>query len=208
MPGRVDGRTALIAAACIGLVLAPLGVEAATDNVVIKDADSNKRADVSGGELHVGDGNGPLTVNGNLDVSTRPDTERVLPGASSDRFVQAGGIMTDTPVALTNALAGDQQLRVSSITVANSSAASADVVIEAVAPDDPSNCTGAGSLRARVARVIVGPRETVHLTYPHPIVVNEVEATDYCVNASRGNRNEPSAVEDVFIALNGYMIVL
>jgi hypothetical protein len=206
MRGRIDGRTALVTAACIGLVLAPLGVKAATDSVVIRDNNTQQRANVSGGELHVGDGNGALTVNGTVQVSRDQDNERVIPG-SSNRFYVARATLDVDPAPIGFEISGDLKLFITNLTLANSSdSADADVEIRAVRLEGAQTCETAGTF-AFVTRVNLAPNETLHLAYPQALVVNEELSQDqFCVVATRGDTETAQPDNPVFITLNGYTL--
>jgi hypothetical protein len=165
MRAGIDGRTALLTAACIGLVLAPLGVEAATDNVVLKDAHSDKKATVSRGALRVGDGDGPLTINGRVRVTNQTQrVEVVTPNEPANRSNLITNVATAEAERLTAELPPEGRYLLSTVTVANDGPDPVTIVVSAAQSVVPGACDG-GEI-AILSRVRVPGNETVHVAYP------------------------------------------
>ena len=73
LPKEPRSRLVLtVVAMALVVALVPAGVRAAGDLVSLVDGDGNSKAQVDGGKLRVGDGNGPLTVNGKVVVAPKP----------------------------------------------------------------------------------------------------------------------------------------
>src|SRR5687767_11796011 len=64
--------TAMVIAGCMAIALAPVGVMAAVDQVRITDgARAGDLARVDDGELRIGDGRGPVSVDGRVAADSR-----------------------------------------------------------------------------------------------------------------------------------------
>ncbi len=74
MPMRT--LTAFVAAVALIAVLAPAGVDAAAEVFVLKDANSSSKAQVDDGELRVGDGRGPISVE-DVDNARQPFSREI-----------------------------------------------------------------------------------------------------------------------------------
>jgi hypothetical protein len=194
------GTLALAAGVLTALVLVPVGVDAATDNVIIKDADSSTKAQVvSGGRLKIGDGAGPLTVDG---------TTGSFPVTPNNRTQAMGVLDANLQVELLSDILPDDPLYITAITVANSHDTNDSHVslgsLEREIGD--GSCLESPSQPTPLAQVIAGPNETVHLTFPTPIVVfgtGEGEGT--CVMAAAGP-TQPSPDWPTYITVIGYQL--
>jgi hypothetical protein len=107
--GSVRQSVALVAALLIGMMFAPVAARAAGTLVSIVDPSTGAKAHVTDGKLQIGDGSGPLTVNGNLAVSNFPKLQPVA--GTVDVQNPAGGTLkvdvqntigAPVPVALNN----------------------------------------------------------------------------------------------------------
>lgn len=179
----MDGRTMLVSGAFLGVLLAPLGVEAATDSVTIKDPGSASKANVNKGKLEIGDGKGPLTVNGAVKVTNQPAVQRVevvTPGEPRNRFSRLETVNED-PVMLTGALTGESQLFVNTVTVTNESAGPVTLLISTFASETQDTCDG--PILENYARIAVPQGETTHATYPDHIVLAPPETGQWCLGA-------------------------
>jgi hypothetical protein len=71
-PGKHRSVGMIVGFVMAAVMFMPLGIEAATNLVVIKDADSTGKVQVDAGRLRVGDGAGPMTVDGTVGISGTP----------------------------------------------------------------------------------------------------------------------------------------
>jgi len=74
--GSVRQATMFVVALLVAMVFAPAAARAAGNLVSIVDPSTGARAHVSNGQLEVGDGNGPLTINGNV-KATLPNPQPI-----------------------------------------------------------------------------------------------------------------------------------
>lgn len=160
------GTLALAVGALAALVLVPVGVEAATDNVIIKDADSSAKAQVvSGGRLKIGDGSGPLTVDGA--VGTVPE-----PAPSPfQRMVAFTEALVSVPIV--DGIEAGKALHVTSLTVANTHDTNDIHLVLQWVELEPGNsdCNDLPFDQDTLTGVVVGPNDTAHLTFPEPVTV-------------------------------------
>jgi len=154
---------AIVIGAMVFLAAIPLGVNAATSGVVITDpVTSTSKARVVGGALKVGDGKGPLTVDGT--VASRPSTpkhplfgQKELTSTNKDAFL-AGPFASTTTYKMTN------------LTFANYSGTNATVRVRTRAAVSGSCNTAPATSPKEWARVAVPANSTVTVPYPTPLV--------------------------------------
>ena len=182
------------------LILVPVGVTAATQNVVIKDSDSSTKAQVvSGGRLKVGDGSGPITIDG---------TAGTYPVTPNNRSHAMGVLDANLMVEILSDIPADDPLYVTAITVANSHDTNDSHVSIATLEREicDGSCLESPSQPTPLVEIIAGPNETVHLTFPTPIVVfGSGEGEGTCVLASAGP-TQPSPDWPTYISLIGYQL--
>ena len=75
----------VLAAVAVAAIVTPVAVRAADSLFVLKDADSNQKAQVDNGKLRVGDGSGALNVAG--EVGINPATNDVQITAAPDEVL-------------------------------------------------------------------------------------------------------------------------
>lgn len=170
------------------LVLTPVGVMAAASQLVtLKDPTTSSKAKVDAGKLRIGDGSGPLTVNGSVTVgsvdarmaapTTQLDTinDLTLHAGDTRRPMFAG--VGHKRVALTSFIAsaegpnaGAVELLVVAYVRSNS------------ASGDCETLSGFGAAERFTVMVPVG--QTVNLNFPSPLVWTQYADTDdyYCIN--------------------------
>lgn len=90
-PKRARASWTIVLSVLVAAVALPVGVQAATQLVSIKDPDSRSKVQVDRGSLRVGDGNGSLTVDGDVSVDNpvRPGIEVGEPVSASVTLVMA-----------------------------------------------------------------------------------------------------------------------
>jgi len=146
-------------------VLLPVGATAAGQLVTIVDEDSSSTAQVDDGFLRVGDGTGPLTVDGTVAsrsaVAGRIERfERLFPG--DYKFVN-GPFPANVKIAFT------------SVTVTNySSTLVSEFDIDLYSLKTKRGCNQPGATVDFLLHVLVQPGETLHLPFPQPLVAGDV----------------------------------
>ena len=136
---RETTRTILTAVtvATVMALLLPVGAQAAGQLMTIVDADSQAKAQVEGGKLRVGDGNGALTVNGAL--AARP----ALP---ADPFSVTGTQTSSDPAPVVSL--GRGRIAVTDVVVSHSNTNSEPMGIQMQLwrTGDAGNCSALGGL--------------------------------------------------------------
>lgn len=198
---------AVVAAVSTSLVLLPIGVNAAGEAVSIKDADSPLKAQVAnGGKLKIGDGAGPLSVDGTVtanlpgtvnvagevdvtsvknDVTTTPDF-----GSFTQYFALTSN--TDTVESFYGPFGISQRVAWNSMTFINRGTEPAEIRIRHSNPTTGACPSGAGEptvLIQEVAMAMIPGKDTVHLDFPTPIRMDIDNNDDYCVVAVQTGGN-------------------
>ena len=159
---RESTRTILTAAtvATVIVLLLPVGAQAAGQLMTIVDADSATKAHVDGGKLRVGDGNGAMTVNGQ--VAARPALPASPFSISGDtttgsEFVNLGrGRIAITDVVLSQG---------------NDSGAAITVSVDLYREGGDGNCTTTGPhIKSVLTNTWVPAKETLAINLSTPVV--------------------------------------
>jgi hypothetical protein len=154
----------------VGIVLAPIGVQAAGQLASIVDSDSDTDiAQVDAGKLRVGDGSGNLTVDGTVQSELPLGTSFVAHGVpANSRAVIAGRFLTT------------QKFAIGSLTMWGASSTTG-VALE-LRNTVSGSCSSSGTLV--VARAIgnLAAGQTLHLTYPMPMTFSNFVST-WCLYA-------------------------
>lgn len=166
---RASHVTTIIVALCVAVVAFPVGVFAAgISRVRIADAAGAANvAQVNAGKLRVGDGRGPVTVDGT--VST-------IPGSS---FSTSHDLPITTPVTLRSGLSAGTKLRLTSITISNTEAGPVTFELRG----RPS-CAGPVTATTTYFRVYLQSLTSETFTFPTPLSVDDRCAAWYSSNGS------------------------
>ncbi len=177
MTSAPQGR-AILFALVLAIVLAPIGAQAADKLISIVDDDSASVAQVDSGSLRIGDGSGPVTVDGSV---------RSAPGPVGDA-VQARRGLSGTTVAqaMAGPFAADASLAITSVIVSNDDTASREVGFAIVTT--PSTCSAYTAVAGPQHFYIVPAQDTVQLTFPQALIVPELPipaGASWCLQAVR-----------------------
>jgi hypothetical protein len=185
MKFRPSAFLKLLALVAIVAVAMPLGVKAAANLVVVKDADSASKAQVDSGKLRVGDGAGPLSVNGSVNVSggsispvqdAHLDTINDLTLHSGDTRRPMFSGFGNRRVALTSLIASAEGSNPGNVEL---------MVIAYVRSDTSGDCeTLSGFGAAERFTLIVPVGQTVNINWPTPLLWTQyADQNDfYCIN--------------------------
>lgn len=197
----------MVVAGCVALVGMPVGVYAAANAIVISDpVHANHKARVDTGKLRVGDGSGPMTVDGTVQVK---GTTQIRNGSSPltvDGTVRPAPPQTPwnqiNDIAVTQANTrqplytglGPTKLNLTSMTFAAEGAAGTVrlfliVYVSDSAAGDCDALTGASFGAAERLVVIVPTGQTLNLVYPTPLQYSAYAAAGkrYCVDLESSN---------------------
>lgn len=200
MTRRFTGRqiTTMVVAACLALILLPVGAVAATNTVIsIADSvhksqkarvtstgrlvtapcDANGCASVDGSSLRVGDGHGPLTVDGSV-LPYRPDTafstEYYLPDASTIKLIRPG-------------LKAGAKIMITSITVMPFGTGTNPANVLLTRNENPgTNCSAANAGTIEWNGITKYP-ETLAASFPSPLVLTDRCAVVFNAGSDRAN---------------------
>ena len=180
--------TATVVALAVVIMLLPAAAKAGkflevfvTDPV---DTTHQARVDESGA-VHVGDGAGPLTVDGTVGAQPALAQTSLLDTVSLDSQ-SPGGSPADRVFG--QLFAPGQKVALTSLTVTNrlDNAFVSTIVLQALQPHS-GECGGLDLIGVEVGPQIfiaVGPKETKHLAFPYPLVVpSSTPGGDWCLRA-------------------------
>ena len=213
--GSVRESVALVAALLIAMMMAPAVATAAGTLVSIVDPSSGAKAHVSDGRLQVGDGTGPLTVNGNVNVGNLPNPQPIAGTVNVQQTAGAPALAVQVantagaPVPVDGAFtirapipadpwhAFVQGNDVTTLTLFDSPGANTDLgissftivnagdVVDTVKVEISGNCQAAPG--GEITELTVGPGQTSHVEYPQPLVAHLATGTACVVAQVNGN---------------------
>ena len=174
--GAKESRQWLVGAlfgALAVLLSYPVAADAAGQLVTLVDTDGTSQTQVDNGALRVGDGSGPLTVDGSLGVrlgvNTNPWRNEVGSGGNIVLLFQAQAPVT--------------RLAITSLTYMNTGTQAAASYVLLFSG---SNCSGS-AIQPYPHVVIVPPNGTVHAAFPAPLVITATPPRSICyLNSDNG----------------------
>jgi hypothetical protein len=178
---------AFLTALALILVLSPIGAQAATFfSVFITDPSNHSlQASVdSSGSLKVGDGSGPLTVDGGVMAAPALAANSLLDTVSLDSFHPGGSPAAEI---FGREFSPGDKVAITSLTITNeietnSFVSSIDVEFEQPISGSPCGVGGTVFDVAPAITMSVGPQATQHLDFPYPVVVpTGTPSDDWCV---------------------------
>ena len=179
----------VVVSVCAALVLTPVGVMAAAGQLVtVKDPLTSSKARVDTGKLRVGDGSGPVTVDGNVTVGGTVGARMAAPTNQLDTINDLTVHSGDTRRPMFAGV-GSKRVALTSLIASaeGSTAGSVELLIVAyVRSNSPSgDCetlSGFGAAERFTVMVPVG--QTVNLNFPSPLVWTQYADADdyYCIN--------------------------
>lgn len=193
----------LVAGACLITLLIPTSVDAAGSALIrITDGKGPVAKVDPGGKLAVGDGSGPLTVNGSVGVTGRVDVSSLPPVSGSvdarpapadDPWMNVNGTTLNgaNPVSILYAGTVDKRLNLTtfSVSAVQNGPGSVSLHAQVLVGDGDDSCfnIGGGSFGAAERFTIVVPNgSTVVETFPSPLTWTEYGQGDdiFCVQVS------------------------
>jgi hypothetical protein len=178
---------AMIALAAL-VLLVPIGVQAATNSVSIADpVKATSKARVVQGKLEVGDGAGPLTVDGM--VGAQPAAPAI------PLWGEAHLSDTNRHATLVGPFSAKTTMEVTSLVFANSGTTSLEVRVRVMQPTT-SRCDSGSTPIQDVETVEVPPGQTLSTPFPTPI-----HETGPCITALLPSAGTGS---DMWVTLVGY----
>ena len=193
--------TVLVVAVCLAITLAPVGVMAATGQLVnITDpVNTASKARVDGSKLRVGDGDGAMSVDGRVAAAMS------VPGRP---FAVSMGIAELSPDLVVVKRKGKDRLALTSAVLSNYGSFSTKVQFYAFVVDDPDwdcNQTETATLGPDPVNfsVVVPANDTVNVTWPSPVVAFELSraGSTSCLMA---NDVGPAEAHHTSIMLSGF----
>ena len=191
MTGRLSrgGKAVAVVAGLVFLaVLVPVGVQAVTSSVTISDPQKPaSKARVLGGKLLVGDGLGPLTVDGK--VSAIPAPPKV------PLWGQAHLTDTNRHVSLAGPFSSTNVFHVTSLTFANTGTTALEVRVRVMSPGTKCDVGSTPLQGVEVAAVAAG--QTVSTPFPTPL-----QAPGPCLTALLAP--PPPSGSEMWVTVVGY----
>jgi hypothetical protein len=178
--GGVIPLVAVVGVLTVAILLVPLGVQAMTTSVVITDPDHPAaKAHVVGGSLLVGDGQGPLTVDGVVGwFPTRG------PSYFTKTVHMSFIITPNTFATIAGPFKSGTRFAITSVTFANDGTQSQPMqeAVGIVAASDKGICQTNSGIDGPVYAA-VPYQGTVHLDYPQPLVTGTISTSSVCLVA-------------------------
>ena len=158
--------TAIVGAIVVAAVLVPVGVRATTNSVLITDpSHPAQQAHVIDGRLQIGDGSGPLTIDGNI---------LSVPGQAPTYFSKTVH-MSFLTSSLALILGPDKEgtrYAITSVTLTNDGTQNnyLDESVGVIAGSDKTGCNNLNSSPDGPVYVAIPWQQTVHLAYPQALI--------------------------------------
>ena len=181
----------IIVSVCATFVLTPVAVMAAASQLVtVKDPSTSSKARVDAGKLRVGDGSGPVTVDGTVKVqgSVNVDARLAAPTNQLDTINDLTLHSGDTRRSMFAGV-GNKRVALTSLIASaeGGTAGSVELLVIAYvksgsASGDCETLSGFGAAERFTVMVPVG--QTVNLNFPSPLVWTQYAGADdyYCIN--------------------------
>lgn len=185
---RFTGKqiTTIVLAVAAAVVLMPVAVYAAATVVNVADPATGNKARVFNGKLSVGDGVGPVSVDGTVRVN---DGSGPLTVDGAVSVKQPAGnfskydFATDSTAAVLYDIPPNVGLAISSLTVAHEvGTGPAMVRVRTFVPTMANQCTGGGTVADEITALTVPADDTRTASYSPPILVPK-SASEKCLIA-------------------------